>query len=517
MRIAPAGIMLSVLILALSCVPALAEAEDDRRVTYVTGASVYVDAGREQGLAPGDRLEVRRDGEPIAILSVSEVSGSRADCSILESSATPAIGDSVRILTASAGEESKPGKNRRPELGIRGRIGVQYLAVRDGTDDYGDYSQPAFDLRLDASQMGGSPWGLFVDARARRTYRDLSDGGSDDDSRTRIYRLALSHESANGPWSFVAGRQYSPSLANVSIFDGLSGAYNRERWSAGIFSGSQPDAEDFGYNGDIREHGLYVEFRSPAASPRSWSLTTGLVGSYEDSEVNREFAYLQGRFRGERLMAYVVQEIDINRDWKSDEAGESSLEATSSLVSLRFKASESISLFGGFDNRRNVRLLRDRETPITEFDDSFRHGIWAGASFRLAERLSLALDARSRGGDDAGDSHAYTARLGVSRLSRRNVGIHLRSTRYDNPQMEGWLYAVDVGLDLGTRLYFLAEAGLRDEESEISPLFDDSLSWLSVELDIDLARRWYLLVALEQTSGDLEDYGQLFTRLSYRF
>jgi hypothetical protein len=512
------GIIRFAVILALLCFAATARAGDDARITYVTGASVYVDLGRDQGLAPGDRLEATRDGEAIATLSVTEVSTNRSSCSVLESSAEPAVGDGVRVVsTAPAMASEEPAKKSRKKLGIRGRVGLQFLAVRDGTSDYGDYSQPALDLRLDAPHLSGGPWGLFVDARARRTYRDLSDGGSDDDSRTRIYRLTVSHDSPEGPWSFVAGRQFSPSLANVAIFDGLSGAYNRERWSVGLFTGSQPDEQDFGYNGDIREHGFYYEFRSSADAEKDWSLTTGVVGSYDSSEVNREFAYLQGRFRGKKLLAYFVQEIDFNRDWKSDEAGESSLEATSSLLSLRYRASEKVSLFGGFDNRRNVRLLRDRETPITEFDDDFRLGVWAGASFRLAEKLSLSLDGRTRGGDDAGDSHAYTVRFGAGPLTKRGLAMHLRSTRYSNPRMDGWLYAVDAGLDVSARVYLQLEAGIRDEEREIVSAFDDSLTWVSLGADISLARRWYLLLALEQTSGDFEDYGQLFTRLSYRF
>ncbi len=509
---------LAIAMAALLCAagPTAVRAEEVR-VTYVAGGSIYIDAGREHGLAPGDRLQAFRDGEEIAVLTVTEVSTSKASCSVSEGGETPAIGDTVKIAPARSEDVEKPVRKRNSGPGIRGRVGVQFLAVRDGTGDYGDYTQPAFDLRVDGANLGGSPWGFFVDARARRTYRSLSDGGSDDDGRTRVYRLAVEYGGNAAPWSIVAGRQYSPSLANVSIFDGISGAFGRERWSVGLFTGSQPDQEDFGYDTELREHGLYFEYRSAASAPRSWSITTGVVGSYASSEINREFAYVQGRYRGGKLLAYLVQEIDVNREWKKDEAGENSLEATSTLVSLRYRASDSVDLFGGFDNRRQIRLLRDRETPITEFDDDFRQGYWAGTSIRFSRHLSLSVDGRFRGGDDAGESEAYTARFGAGRLTRRNLGVHLRTTRYTNPRVDGWLYAVDAGLDLASRVYLLVEAGLRDEQGDISSFLDDSLLWLSAEVDISIGRRWYLLVALEQTSGDLEEYGQLFTRLSYRF
>lgn len=498
----------------------------EAQITYVTGKSVYVDAGKSQGLLPGTSIEVLRDGEVIATLAVTEATSTKASCSIVESRLTPEVGDKVRFsISAPAGaavaatdEPAASGRRaRRGGLPVRGRIGVQYLAFRDGTNDHADYSQPALDLRLDAAGLGSGNWGFHVDARARRITRNLVGGGSDDENRTRVYRLSVDRGTRSDPWSFALGRQYSPSLANVALFDGISAAHNRGRWSVGLFSGSEPDSEDFGYNGDLRQHGVYYDLHSAESSAHRWSVTTGLVGAYDGGEIDREFAYVQTRWIGEKLLGYLVQEIDINRDWKKDEAGESSFEPTSTMVSLRYRVRDGIDLVGGFDNRRRVRLLRDRITPATQFDDEFRRGFWGGANFRFAKRLSLSLDGRMNSGDPSGDSDAFTGKFGVNRLTHRNLSLHLRATRFTNEMLEGWLYSGDAGLDLGSRVYLRLEAGVRDEESLISPTQDDSLSWISLDVDVNLSRRWYLLMALEHSSGDLEEYDQLFTRLSYRF
>ena len=47
-----------------------------------------------------------------------------------------------------------------------------YLATLDRTGELEDYSQPSLDLRLDSASIAGSAWGLSIDARARRTYRN---------------------------------------------------------------------------------------------------------------------------------------------------------------------------------------------------------------------------------------------------------------------------------------------------------------------------------------------------------
>ena len=65
-------------------------------VTYLSGTSVYVDAGTKNGLKEGSRLQVIRGGEPIADLVVAFISSTRASCTVERSSAAPAVGDSVR-------------------------------------------------------------------------------------------------------------------------------------------------------------------------------------------------------------------------------------------------------------------------------------------------------------------------------------------------------------------------------------------------------------------------------------
>lgn len=503
---------------------ALADETVEARVTYVTGSSVYVDAGTDQGLRVGSRLELFREGTAVAVLEVREATRRRAVCAVVEGSVVVEVDDRVRFTpqAAPAPEAAEAEPARRPRrgglraAGIRGRIGARYLAVRNRNEGGADFSQPALDLRLDGTNIAGSAWGLNVDVRARRTYRDLSDGGSDDDRRTRVYRLATSWSEPGGGWGVVAGRQFSPALSGVSIFDGISLEYGNERWTAGLLSGSQPDAEDFGYSSEIREHGLYFRLRGGPTTEKRWVFTTGLIGSYQDSEVNREFLYLQGRYTGPRFSAFATQEVDFNPAWKT-ELGDDSVEATSSYVSLRYRFAKAFTLRGGFDNRRNVRLWRDRETPETVFDDTFRRGAWLGALFRIGPKFRLGLDGRTRRGEDDESADSYTLTLGAHRLTRLNLRVSSRSTGYSNERVEGWLHSVSAGVDLGPAVALQLTGGLRDEENLLNGFFDERVTWFGADLDVSLGRHWYLILSAERTDGDLEQVDQLYTSLTYRF
>jgi len=513
------------LLLLLFLVPGAAVAAEvvTAEVTYITGSSVYVSAGREEGLTIGQRLILRRGDEVVATVEVKELSTRRASCKIIDKLLEPAVGDLVRFERSAAvdpvvasGEKPVVQRPRRRRSPIRGRIGIRYLAVADRTGQTGDYSQPAADVRVDGYALGGTAWGFSVDARARRTTSRSSSGPAEKRTRTRVYRFAVSRRAPDAPWGFTAGRQYSPALAAVSIFDGLSADYTRPRWSVGMFSGTQPDPLDFSRSNDVREHGAYVRFRGAPASPRRWSLTTGLIASYEQSEINREFLYVQGRLTTRRLTLYATQEVDYNREWKSD-AGEDSVSPTSTFASLYYRIHRSVTLRGGYDNRRNIRLYRDLITPVTEFDDRFRRGGWVGAMFTIRERYRVGVDARTNHREGEDDADSFTATFSARRLAGGRFDLYSRTTSYSNFRVDGWLQSLEVAVPVGRRAYVRLGGGVRDEDDLIGTLSERRQHWYNLDGEVGLGRHWYLSASFEHTAGDLDQVDQIYATVTYRF
>jgi len=342
----------------------------------------------------------------------------------------------------------------------------------------------------------------------------MSDGTAEDEKLTRVYRAAVSRRDMDDPWSFALGRQFSPAVAAVSIFDGVSAEYGHERWAVGLISGSQPDPADHGYDTAVTDHGAYVQFKNSKAR-RRWAVTTGLIGSYVESEVNREFLYVQARVNGPKLSIYATQEVDYNRGWKST-AGEDSTSMTSTFTSLNYRAGERIFLRGGYDSRRTLRLYRAFVTPAGEFDDSFRQGAWAGVTTRIAQRLSISLDGRTNDGGTAGRSDAYTISASASRLLKR-FDLRARTTRYENEIELGWLHSLSGGIHIGRKVQFEIGGGLRREEPVSLISEPEELRWVNADLDILVGKHWYLILSADSTRGATEDLDQYYTGLTYRF
>lgn len=492
------------------------------RITYLTATSVYLDAGRLDGLTDSARVEVVRGGATIAVLRVAFLASHQASCEAVGAATKLVVGDSARFTpvplpvrrdsVAIARTTSRPGSKARPRL--RGRLGLEYFVLEQRDSLGTSLSQPSFAVRLDGPPLGAPFMHLSLDVRARRTYTILPDGSAVTDGRNRVYQGALAFGNGPAPLRVTLGRQISGDLASVGLFDGVLISVNGPRWSGGVFTGNQPEPLHLGYSNDIMEGGAYIQSHNKPGSPSPWTFTLGLTGSYQDAHTNREFAYVQASVMRPWLSAFVTQEVDYYRPWKRL-PGMEGVSPTSTFVTLQLRPVSFFTLDAGFDNRRNVLLYRDIVNPETAFDDTFRQGVWGGVSLQPSRHLRIGADARSSSGDAAGQADAYTASFAIDRLTRFGVSLRTRSTRYLNAELAGWLHSGTFTVEPASLFRLELNAGRRAEHSVT--LGDRAVRWVGAGLDVTLGRAWYVMGSATWQRGGLEAQDQMYGGASFRF
>lgn len=505
-------------------------------VTYISGRSVYVGAGRADGVREGTVLEVLRARGVIATVHVAFLASHSASGEIDSSTASPAVGDSVRyrpvvdattiaavadsasVNSPYAGSRSMPW--RRP---IRGHVGIRYLSVtQPNVSGSPSLTQPSADVYVQATQINGTPISFVVDSRARRTIGAQSPSTFDD--RTLVYQASISLDHEGSGTRLSLGRQYSAALSSVSLFDGVTAELNRAWWGIGGFGGMEPDATTMNYSSEIRDAGGYVQFHSRPDGATPWSLTTGAISSRDFGQINRDFGFAQLSATTSVVSLFATQEVDLNRGWKRA-AGEPALSPTSTFATVLVRASDALSFQGGLDNRRNVRLYRDFVSPETEFDDAFREGFWAGASYSFPQRIRISGDARTSRGGVAGNASYYTGSTSVGPFTAVGVEGHLRSTSFRTESATGWLNALSVAVSPIEILRIEVDGGLRTEHlvdttattsaATLVPLSD--ARWFGATVDISLGRWWYLLLSGTRDGSGLDQTNQLYGSLVFRF
>ena len=311
-----------------------------------------------------------------------------------------------------------------------------------------------------------------------------ADGSTTRDTRTAVYQAALQLRSPNHPWRVAVGRQYLAPVSSLSLFDGLLLEAQGSRLGVGVFGGSEPDQGSMGYSADIRDYGAFLELRNAPGGSTRWNVATGGVGSYQAGEVNREFVFAQASLSTPGLTIFAAQEADLNRGWKQD-AGEPAFAMTSSFVSVNARPTPALALNAGLDTRRRVRLYRDRANPEQSFDDSFRQGIWSGASVRAGAHLRFGLDGRAAlgGPDSTAHSHSTTGSLAVERLTTQQLSVRSRYTRYGTSRGSGWLGTLSAGVRPGQALGIEFNGGRRSEVATLDQARRQT-TWVGADLDV---------------------------------
>lgn len=492
------------------------------RVTYISGPSYYISAGREDGLIEGSEVMVFEGDSTVARLRVRYLSSHQSECVAVNGESAVKVGDVVRFTPTA--KVSSPlviatdsGRRRPPEMAsgnarLHGRIGVRYLAVNDNGAGLG-YGQPAADMRMAGENLPGA-LGLAVDVRARRTTSSFSGTPDRTESHTAAYEANIFWRNPRSPFRVSLGRQYSQSLSAVNLFDGGLVEFYKPTWRTGAFAGVQPDP-DLGFSTDVQEFGGFFGLSSRPGSSSNWGTTIGVVGSYFQGKANREFAYLQLAYSDRNLSVFGAQELDYYRPWKMD-AGEQPLSLTSTYATANLRLDRRISLYGGYDTRRNVRLYQDVVDPVTSFDDAYRQGAWGGIGIS-DNRWRVSFDARSSFGGPDGTANALTGTAGVNRISNLGISVWGRVTRYTNPRLDGWLYALRGGGDIAGPLHLELNGGVRKETEPLAFPTDRSITWFGADLDLALGRSWYLLFSANREIGDPGRSDQLYTALTWRF
>jgi hypothetical protein len=508
------------LILVLCALPA--SAASTAKVSYLTSSTVYIDAGSSQGIAVGDSIEVWRDGHRLGTLVVDYTSQTRSTCSLKDAAFQPRVGDEIRFVpgevhTAAAPVLREEEAGEGPEQAQwRGRVGMSFLGVRTREDFGQNFDQPAGDLRIHGRHLAQDHLAVEVDARARHTYRRPTEGAKSDQALNRVYRASLRYSQPGSSSDIVLGRQSSPELWNLSIFDGVSATLRHEKWSAGLTGGVQPTFGDLDFSTDVTEVGAFYRRQTPRNRKQRWNLTLATIASYHKSEIDREYLYLQGTWSDPQWSLFASQELDLNRGWKRN-FDSSVFSPTATYLYARYRVRRELRLKAGFDNRRRVRLWTDRETPETLFDESYRRGYWLGADSRLGRAWNMGLDFRGSSGGAAGSASVISIRANYFDLRRLPVEIGGRLSRFGNDRYDGILASMNLGWEISSVLRLDGEGGIRNENHDGFVQDQTDQHWFGLRTELALQAGWYLNLSGEWTRGGIDTSDLYYSSLNYRF
>jgi len=515
-------------------------------VRYRSADTIYLDAGRADGLAEGDRLEVVRDGATIAEIEVIFVAEHSASCKILREAqpiqvddgaikpgdataalamppaAAAATTDPTESETKAPSTNSQPaGAERAKRTRFTGSFNLDWESFTDDGPRGLDYERTSAALNLRIRDIAGKPFTAVLRLRTLEyeRARALSPLIPANQERNRFYEASFSYNPPEGRYAFSVGRLGTSPFVGIGYLDGALGQVRLgTHVYLGAFGGRNPDIAELGFKGRGSKYGAYARFRtSPPGQRRGVDVLIGGARQNGESAVSREYATLQVLYRNSGSWSVSqYAEVDVNRDWREELAG-SGTQLSLFSVNASGRVSRSSRLFVGYNLNKRFRTEETRSVPVELWDDLRRQGLQARFQFGRPAKLQASFQAGLRERQDDPDNTVWVgASVYHPNVIARGFFVGGNLSVFSNPLTDGTLLSARVAKRFRAgHEVSLVLGGMTQDYQDIGETVSDY--WLRIAGWIELPKRLFARGEVEIDRGDDLEGQRLTLGIGYRF
>lgn len=521
-------------------------------VKYLAEGVVYLDGGRNAGLAEGQKLTVSRTDASggatrvVAELEVISVASSSAACAVRTSTADVAVGDEAVLSPAdtaalvkqqSADEAGKYAqvisftegdpleeevraeipKPKLPEVNrMRGRIGFEYSTVRDQSTPR-ETSSVGLVLRVDATRLNGTYWNLSGYYRGRLTMQNRdAQQKTLTDLIQRTYHLSLSHNDPASAWVAGVGRLYLPYATSLGTVDG--GYFGRrlgKHVTTGLFGGSSPDPTSWNYDPQRQLLGGFLNFEGGGFESFRYSATAGVASGRIRWKPDRDFGFFESSLLYKRsLSLYYNLEADMVHN--ADGTGRRELVPARSYVTLRYQPHPLITFDLNHNYFREIPTFDERLLSTGLVDKLLFEGLSAGVRLDLPYRISpYASFGRSNKTGDARTAWNQMYGLTVTNPLHSGLRTDVRYSKFDSSFGRGIYRSASLSRTVGGLFRFEVQAGQQNYTAQRG--VQNRAWWTSFNADWILRKHYFIGGGAMLYSAPGQGYTQYQVNVSYGF
>jgi hypothetical protein len=536
------------------------------RVKFVRQDVVYLEGGRQAGLAEGQRLRIRRD-EPAnatnddpgtADVRIISVASASAAAEILSSSLDVQPGDTAylseedvyklkllagskdtrkypQVITFTEGdpmdEEVREYLPRPPlpEVNrVRGRMGFEYNSIHTPGSGGMSSSQFGIVMRTDMTRIAGSYWNLSGYYRGRFTSQTPTGQATLTDLLNRTYHLSLSYNNPNSHWTAGFGRLYLPWASSLGTIDGGYVGRHYGKVTFGLFGGSAPDPTSWRYAPNRQMGGGFFNVEGGSFESFRYMTTFGAALTRVDWNPDRQFAFCEtALFYKRYLSIYHGIEIDQLRG-DTSMSSQNSAPADSVIspakgpvvsrdyLTIRIQPHRVISFDMTENYFRNIPTFDARLIASGLLDKVLFQGLSGAVRVELPGRISpYASIGRSHSDGDGRISWNKMFGISWGNILHSGIRTDLRYSKFDSSFGSGSYKTLMFSRQIGEKFRFDIQAGQQDLRSAYSN--ESRARWLTGTFDWFLGRHLFLGASFTRYQGTTQDYDQRSVNLGYRF
>ena len=382
------------------------------QISFASSQNIYVQFPSTEDIRQGDTLFISRDNKLIPVLIVNQLSSISCICKVI---GQPALKVSDEIV-ASINEIKKVPQIETPvaaaatgvTLGSKQAIQAdskpvtkkdQFVQGRLSVASYSNLSNISgisntrfrSTLQLNIGNTKNSKLSAVTYLQYTQNANSMAQSTNSIFDKLKIYNLAVKYKLNDGI-KFTVGRSMNTKVSNLGSIDGLQMEVNSSNFFIGAMAGYRPDYMDYSFNSDLFEYGAYFghQYHSDIGNLQS---TLAFFQQNNQGKTDRRFAYFQhDNSLLKDLNLFISGEVDLFKI--ENGMPMNTLSLTSLYVSLRYRVNRQLSLFGSYDERKNViyyQTFKNRGDSI--FEAATRQGMQFRVNYRPGKIIFVGLNA----------------------------------------------------------------------------------------------------------------------------
>jgi hypothetical protein len=530
------------------------------QIHYVNGSNVYIDGGRDVGLAEGTQLVLKQDPtksaeeasnkalEPgvVAKLTVVSVASVSAVCEVNASSRDLVAGDVVSLPDAEVekiAEKNSLGNTReypmvvsftegdpldeevrnklpRPQLPevnqIRGRFGFDYSIIQQlGQGGIASHQYGAM-FRADFTRVFGTHWNLNGYWRGELRSSTGQTQSTLQDTMNRTYLMSLTYINPDSNWTAGIGRLYIPWANSLETIDG---AYIADQFAphtlAGLFAGSTPDPTAWDYNPDRRIGGVFFNIHGGSFEQFRYSTTEGVGVEMLKWVINRPFAFTENNVSYKRYFSF-YESLQVDRPTANPSEPAVSAGIGQSLLSVRVQVHPRVAVDLTDTYFRDVPTYDPTLAGTGLLDKYLYQGINGGARIQFPYHVTgyFSLGSSSNSSDPRNSLNKMFG-ASMSNIWKTGLEADARYAKFDSVFASGTYTNFTLSRDMLDNLRLNLQLGRYAYSSSVAA--NSTSDFVNLMLETNLGSRLFLESMFTAQRGGSLDYNQLTMTLGYRF
>ncbi|HLK18658.1 MAG TPA: hypothetical protein VKT81_06870 [Bryobacteraceae bacterium] len=525
------------------------------QVRYIAAGAVYIDGGRQAGLAEGFHVTIKRKqpgqsemearvlGEAVIVSvastsAVCEIKSKEGDLEVGDLAyLSPQDADVVRMLATShdshkyaqvvsftegdpLDEEARKYVPRPPlpEINrLRGMVAVEFTVTDDHGPAAASSSQEGVVFRADMTRINGSYWNFTGFYRARLTTFGGKTSPTLMDLINRTYTIGLYYNNPESNYVMGAGRLYLPWATSLDTIDGAYIARKLTKHTlAGVFAGTTPDPTAWNYDPNRQIAGAFLNWDYGNFDSVHYTTTAGFALSRINWRPERQFAFFETSLMFKRGFS-LYHDLEANQFYRDPYTGKTQGGGIGrSFLTLRYQPVHLISFELNHNYFQSIPTFDTRLIATGLLQKYLFQGFSAGVRLELPQRVSLYADLGKSRSD--GDSQSSLNQMfGVSWANILGTGLQadVRSTRFNSSFGKGTYQMISLSRSMTERLRIEAEVGRQDFQSTFTQA---GRSWFGTcTLDWFFLTHYWMGAGWTLYRGGSMNYDQTFINIGYRF